>query len=350
MCTPFPPLPQDDIDHVLDHTRELWEAARGQSFFITGGTGFIGFWLLETFLAANERFSLGARATILSRNPDAFLLRAPHLAGAPGLTFVQGDVSTFEFPAGPFNCLIHAATEVADRSRPGAAAGQMDAILEGTRRVLDLAKHANVKKLLFLSSGAVYGVQPPDLPHVPETWPGAPQTTALESGYGIGKRASEHLLAVHAPSIGYQLKIARCFAFVGPHLDPDRYAIGNFIRDALAGQTLKILGDGTPLRSYLHAADLALWLWTLLLHPKAQGIYNTGSSEAISIADCARTVAGVLNPNLPVSISIPPDPARPASRYVPDTSRAARELGLIQRIPLSDGIRRTAAWHRGQLP
>jgi dTDP-glucose 4,6-dehydratase len=350
MSSTLPPLPQDDLDHVLLHTRDLWETARGQRFFITGGTGFIGIWLLETFLAANEHFSLQARATVLSRNPAAFLRRAPHLANASGLTFVQGNISTFELPVGPFDCLIHAATEVADRSSPQAAAGQMDAIIEGTRRILALSKHANVKKLLLLSSGAVYGVQPPGLPNVPEDWPGAPHTTSLESGYGIGKLASEHLLAVHAPTIGYQLKIARCFAFVGPHLDPGRYAIGNFIRDALAGQPLKILGDGTPLRSYLHAADLALWLWTILLHPDSEGIYNTGSSGAISIADCARAVAGVIDPTLTVTIATPPDPARPASRYVPDTGRATRELGLRQLIPLTDGIRRTAAWQRGLRP
>ena len=131
-----------------------------------------------------------------------------------------------------------------------------------------------------------------------------------------------------------------------PHLNPERYAISNFLRDALAGQPLKILGDGTPLRSYLHAADLAAWLWTLLLHPDSQGAYNIGSSEAISIADCARAVAKIVDPTLSVSISVPPDLGRPASRYVPDTGRAARELGLRQLIPLNDGIRRTAAWLR----
>jgi nucleoside-diphosphate-sugar epimerase len=347
MSSTFPPLPQEDLDHVLLHTRDLWETARGQSLFITGGTGFIGHWLLETFVAANKQFSLGARATVLSRNPDAFLLRAPHLAAASGLTFVQGDISNFQFPVGTFDCIIHAATEVADRSRSGAAAGQMDAILNGARGILALAQHANVKKLLFLSSGAVYGVQPPHLLNVPEDWVGAPRTTALESGYGIGKLASEHLLAVHAPTIGYQLKVARCFAFVGPHLDPERYAIGNFIRDALAGQPLKILGDGTQLRSYLHAADLALWLWTILLRPDSEGIYNTGSSEAISIAGCARAVAGVIDPTLTITIATPSDPARPVSRYVPDTCRASRELGLRQLISLTDGIGRTAAWQRG---
>ncbi len=303
---------------------------------------------METFLAANEQFSLGACATILSRNPDAFLRRAAHIAGRPSLTFIEGDISDFVFPAGPFDVLIHAATEVADRSCPGAAAGQMDAILSGTRRVLEFTRRTRVKQVLFVSSGAAYGVQPPSLPHVPETWPGAPETTSLDSGYGIGKRASEHLLAVHAPVNDYQLKIARCFAFVGPHLDPGRYAIGNFIRDALSGQPLKVLGDGTPVRSYLYAADLAIWLWTILLHPASKGIYNTGSGDSIDIAGCARAVADVINPSLSVEIAKSPVPLRPTAVYVPDTGRAERELGLRKLISLPEGIRRTASWLRGE--
>ena len=73
MCTPLTSLPQEDIDHALDHSRDIWETAGGQSFLITSGTGFIGIWLLETFLAANERLSLGARATVLSLDPAAAL-------------------------------------------------------------------------------------------------------------------------------------------------------------------------------------------------------------------------------------------------------------------------------------
>ncbi len=72
-----------DLDHVLDHTRDLWDELRGERVFITGGTGFFGCWLLESLLWAQDRLGLGVEAVVLTRNPDAFRARAPHLAGIP---------------------------------------------------------------------------------------------------------------------------------------------------------------------------------------------------------------------------------------------------------------------------
>lgn len=341
----MPPLPPEDLAHVLAHTRELWTEARGQSFFITGGTGFFGMWLLESFAHSNDTLGLGARATVLTRDPAAFARKAPHLAARADLTFVQGDIRTFAFPAGQFTYIIHAATEASAKLNDEAPHEMLDAIIGGTRRVLDFAAQCGVKKLLLTSSGAVYGKQPPELTHIPEDYLGAPDPLLPGSAYGEGKRVSEHLCAVHARQHGYEVKIARCFAFVGPHLPLDKhFAIGNFIRDALAGRPIQINGDGTPLRSYLYAADLAVWLWTILFRAPSARAYNVGSPESLSIAELAHAVAALCSPAPRVAIAHPSIAHHSPTRYVPNSIRAERDLNLHIQIPLSTALHRTLEW------
>jgi dTDP-glucose 4,6-dehydratase len=149
-------------------------------------------------------------------------------------------------------------------------------------------------------------------------------------------------------SVGLQIKIARCFAFVGPYLPLDsNYAVGNFIRDALNGEPIAIQGDGTPYRSYLYAADLAIWLWTILFKGRPVYPYNVGSENDLSIAQLALTVGNELAPKATIQIAKKPVHQQPASRYVPSTQRARQDLKLETWIPLDEAIRRTADYYRG---
>lgn len=349
MIVPFNPLPPEDLAQVLTHTRELWKEACGRSFFITGGTGFFGMWLLESFVHINDALSLGMHATVLTRDPAAFARKAPHLSGRADLKFIQGDVRSFTFPSGNFHYVIHAATEASAKLNADAPQEMLDAIIGGTRHVLNFVAQCGVKKLLLTSSGAIYGKQPAEITHLPEDYPGAPDPLLPSSAYGVGKRVSEHMCVVHARQHDYEVKIARCFAFVGPHLPLDtHFAIGNFIRDAMRGEPIRINGDGTPLRSYLYSSDLAVWLWTLLFRAPSARAYNVGSSEDLSIRQLADTVASELGGVSTVHVAQAATPALPISRYVPSTQRATQELGLRTLISLSDAVRRTADWHRSK--
>jgi nucleoside-diphosphate-sugar epimerase len=339
----------DDLRHSLDHASSAFSQLRGARLFITGGTGFFGRWLLETFQFANRELQLGANAVVLSRDPDRFLRDLPHLADDSQIAFVRGDLVSFEFPAGEFTHVIHGATETnSDSSNPDPLT-LFDAGVAGTRRVLDFTRSSGAQRFLFTSSGAIYGAQPADVTHLPEDHLLAPAPGDIACAYGHAKRAAEFLCAAYHQRYGIEPVIARGFAFVGPHLPLDSgYAIGNFIRDALRGQPIQVRGDGTPLRSYLHAADLAIWLWQLLTCARPGRAYNVGSDVALSIAELAQLVADTLSPGLPVRIAERPRPDQVPRRYIPSVERVRDELHLCIRIPLDDAIARTAAWHRKQ--
>lgn len=347
-----------DLEQILARTSDLWDELRGGRIFITGATGFFGCWLLETFAWANDHLRLNARVTILTRNPQKLKERLPHLADrAPEI--VVGDVRNFAFPDGEFSHIIHAATESSAELNAKQPELMFDTIVEGTRRCLDFAARAGVRKFLLTSSGAVYGKQPPDLTHIPENFTGGPDPLDSDSAYAEGKRSAELMCALAAKQNGLQVKIARCFAFVGPYMKLDaHFAIGNFIRDHIEGAPIRVHGDGTPVRSYMYASDLMIWLWTILFRGKSGRAYNVGSEDGVNIADLASAVAGIQCPErgrtgserLRVEILEKPVAGAPIPRYVPSTARARQELGLRCTVSLHAAIERTLDWNHAQYP
>ena len=345
--TPRQSLPAEDLDHVLAHTRDVWACARGKRIFLTRGTGFFGAWLVDSFAYANAQLDLHAELVVLSRDPDAAVRRLPQFATHPGVSLHRGDVRGFARPDGPFDIVIHGAAESSQQQRVGDHRHMFDTIIEGTRETLTFAGATGAATYLLLSSGAVYGRQPSDLGHLPESYTGAPDLSAA-SAYAEGKRAAEVMAAIEAERAGLSVRVARCFAFVGPHLPLDaHFAIGNFLRDAMGEGPIRIRGDGTATRSYLYMADLAIWLWTLALSPVARGAYNVGSEEGMSILETAQAVARVVRgPRTRIEVAgVPGDPAA-LHRYVPSTARARDELRLVQTVGIDDAIRRTELWYR----
>lgn len=338
---------EQDLEHILEHTRDLWDELRGKRIFITGGTGFFGRWLLESFAYANTKLNLKSSITVLSRNPDAFIRRAPELCRDTAITFCQGDVRDFTYPEEEYPFIIHGATTVGTSPVDEEPLALLDTIIQGTRRTLDFAVQTHCHNFLYISSGAVYGSQPSDMPRIPEPYMGGLDTLKSDSTYGEGKRVAELLCSLyHKRHPNIATKIARCFAFVGPHMPLNSHiAIVNFIRDALHGNPILIKGDGTPCRSYLYASDLAIWLWTILFRAQPCRPYNVGSGDSVSILETANLVANIANPPLPVSVAQQPE-NRPIQRYVPDVSRAKIELGLTGKISLSDSIYRTVSFSK----
>ena len=232
----------DDLDLVASSTIHLWSELRRQRIFITGGTGFIGCWLVETFCHVNRYFGLDAQAVILTRNPDAFARKCPHLASDPAVSLWPGDVRSFQFPDGDFGFVIHAATEASPKQATEQPLEMLSTIIAGTERALQFASARGATKVLLTSSGAVYGKQPSSMAHVPETYLGGPDPLDPISVYAEGKRAAELLCSVYAGHNKLECKIGALLGIL--------WAVSSS-RSALRNRQLHRRCSGRPAYSHL---------------------------------------------------------------------------------------------------
>ena len=326
-----------DLDAALERAEaDVRTLAEGR-LFITGGTGFVGTWLLELLTWAARRLELDLRVVALTRSPNLWARRVPHLAGGI-VTAVAGDVRTFAFPTGEFAAAILGAASSDNAWTTAHPAEVMETITVGTRRGLEFAEASGMSRVLLLSSGAVYGRQPVDLAGLPEDHLGQPDG---RDSYGSAKRAAE-ALTMRWSGAGHSAAVARVFSVYGAY-QPLRthFAIGNFIADALEGRPVTVRGDGVPVRSYLYGADLAVALLACLVRGTRGAAYNVGGTETIRLGDLAALIASLASP--PVAVQVVGLPGA-ADRYVPDVRRIATELGFVPEVALVDGLRKTMAW------
>jgi nucleoside-diphosphate-sugar epimerase len=337
-----------DLDLILAETGSIWNELRDKRIFITGGTGFFGCWLLESFIWANEKHSLNARAVVLTRNPDAFRVKRPNLTNNANIILHCGDVTSFKYPTGEFSYVIDAAASAGKVRDWNSARMNFESMFDGTRRVLNFAEQAGTRRYLFVSSGAVYGRQPVSMTQVAEEYLGAPVTTDWSSFYGEGKRAGEHLSSLFTNVNTLSTSIARCFSFLGPYMPlNESFAVGNFIRDVLEDKDIILRGDGSPIRSYLYAADLMIWLWSILFKGVSGRAYNVGSAEEISILTLARKIATFGKPPCRVVINANSFTNEIRQRYVPNVDRMQKELGCKCYTDLQSAITKTLEWFHG---
>src|SRR5439155_15013778 len=127
-------------------------------------------------------------------------------------------VRNFSPPEGVFTHVIHAATPASAKLNETDPLEMIDIVVAGTRHVTELAKQMGVKRFLFMSSGAVYGDQPHGVERVAEDFRGGPNPLELRSAYAEAKRLAELICVAAGRREGFEVVIARGFAFVGPFL------------------------------------------------------------------------------------------------------------------------------------
>ena len=335
-------LPQEDLQFIDDKLSFISQKLNNKHIFITGATGFIGSWLLESLIYIAKQKNINLSISILTRNKNNFLNNYPHLQNSL-FNILEGDIRSLEVNAIDRNIdyIIHAATDAKlNHENPLLVA---DTIVQGTRNVLEICRQHKITKLLFLSSGAVYGKDSPELSGFGENSPLSPDCNNSVSSYGEAKRYAELLCSIYHKQFQIPYVTARCFSFVGPRLPINsHFAIGNFIKNIICNEDIEISGDGKDIRSYLYIADLVVWLFNILINAKPATVYNVGSNNNYTIEQIAQMVIKstkstrkykILNQNIN------------SSAYIPNINKALEELNVAVFHNIEESIIKTKNWY-----
>ena len=330
----------------LERLLAAFERLDGSRILLTGGSGFVGKWMLQTAKIAQENSQNKIELVIPTRRLSAQHVQNAIAVGCPNVSWVEGDFLNEVPDVGHVDMIIHTATPASAQLNAENPAEMLRINVEAMKSVLRYA--GDNQPLLFTSSGAVYGTQPQTVSHIPEGTVQPNRPAGQLNAYAQGKQIAEQLCR-EAGDIGQCSPIiARLFAFGGEYLPRDtHFAIGNFIQNALDRQPIAIQGDGRARRSYLYGADMATWLWSALTHGGDQDAepFHIGSEHSVSILELAQTVAKVSGevlsyvPEITVAKAI--DTSEPVHQYVPANLRTRQTLQVAEWASLEDIIRRT---------
>jgi nucleoside-diphosphate-sugar epimerase len=339
---------KEDLRAISSAGIEKLDPLRDETLLITGGTGFVGTWLTELTAYLNDDHGFHTELVLLSTNASEFRVRAPHLAERDDVTLIERDIRNLTDIPTDITYIIHAAATPDRRVHASEPLRTVQTIVDGTNSLLEYASRlSDLRKVLNLSSGLIYGTQPWNMKGIPESMVGSLDCGAFNSAYAESKRMAENICSIYRNQHRLPITTARPFAFIGPYQSLDRpWAINNFIRDALLGGPIRILGEGRTVRSYMYPSDMAWWMLNILVRGDVGQSYNVGSPDEISLQDLAKKIASKF-PSSPKIISgLSKGPEVQASKFVPDVELAMRRLGLRVTVDLDKAIDSTIEWNR----
>jgi dTDP-glucose 4,6-dehydratase/UDP-glucuronate decarboxylase len=351
-----------DIDHILTSAADAFERLAGSDLLITGGGGFLGYYLTQAALAYGDRDpSRPIQVTVF----DSFIRGLPdwldELRDHPRLTVRAQDLrDPLPDDMPDFDFIIHAAGIASPTFYRAHPIETMDANITGLRTLLDHAvaqagRARPVRGFLFYSSSEIYGDPSADAIPTPETYRGFVSCTGPRACYDESKRYGETLCVTFAQVHGLPITMARPFNNYGPGMKiTDGRVIADFARNILDGADITMLSDGSPTRTFCYVADAVAGYYKVLALGRPGEPYNVGvEGPEISMIDLARAMgvaghdlfgyAGTITAGVsPEAVYLVDNP----SRRRPSIDKARAELAFEPSIGLEDGLRRTLLWYR----
>ena len=286
---------EEDLTSVLQAGLD-WNRFRNKTVLVTGGSGFLPAYMVETLLLLNARTGTGCRVVCLVRNLSKAAKRFAEYASRTDLILLEGDVSKpFSIPW-PCDFIIHAASQASPKFYGVDPVGTMTANLNGTHQLLEMARGWGSEGFLFFSSGEVYGQVDPA--HIPtrENQYGYLDCLAPRSCYAESKRAAETMVASYVQQYNLPAVIVRPFHTYGPGMTLDDGRVyADFVNDIVCRRDISLHSDGKAIRAFCYLGDATAGFFTVLLKGRPGQAYNVGNpAGAISIGDLADLLTGLV--------------------------------------------------------
>lgn len=353
----------EDLESMGDRLDEEFSRLAGRRLLITGGAGFLGYYLVQAPLAWN---GLGRGEPIRVTVFDNYARGVPRwlevLDRDPNLELLRHDITDplpVDMPH--FDYVIHAASIASPTFYRQYPIETMDANVDGLRELLDwavdrAADGAPLEGFLFFSTSEVYGdPSPEDIP-TPETYRGNVSCTGPRACYDESKRFGETLCVNFARHRDVPVSIARPFNNYGPGLKlGDRRVLPDFARDVLAGRDIVLLSDGSATRTFCYVADAVVGYYKILVRGERAEPYNIGTdAPEISMWDLARKVGelagGLFGYEGRVTRQESSDEdylVDNPNRRCPVIDKARTAFGYEPAVDLDEGLRRSLVWYAG---
>ena len=351
-----------DLDDICNNLKDEFVRLSGKHLLLTGGAGFLGYYLAQSILHWNQRVAEPERIRLsvydnYARGVPRWLTR---LQRDGSVTVVRHDITKPLPPRMPdFEYIIHAASIASPTYYRRLPIETMDANVNGLRALLEYfraLKEANkpIGGFLFFSSSEIYGDPSPENIPTPEEYRGNVSCTGPRACYDEAKRYGETLCVNFARHYGLPIKVARPFNNYGPGLKiSDRRAIPDFARDILAGRDIVMLSDGSPTRTFCYVADAVTGYYKVLSNGRAGEAYNIGvEAPEISVADVAKRLVSIARDLFGYSGKVVTQASADRdylvdnpNRRCPKIAKARSELGFNPTISLDEGLRRLLIWY-----
>jgi len=334
-----------DCEDTATWSLKLLNDLKNQKVYVAGGTGFMGSWIAEFISFLNDNYQFNASLIIVSRNTESFREEKKHLAHRKDIQFINKDVRNLNEIPSDCSYIIHAAASPDNRAHMSNPIETISTITKGTDNLIDSAfRLPNLKKFLYLSSGQVYGKCVSENEFISESDFGPLDCNKITSIYPEAKRLAEATCCAYSSQYKLPNVIARPFSFIGPYQSLSKpWAINNFINDALNNKTIRIIGNGEPVRSFMYPADLVVWILKILVSGKLNTAYNIGSPMGISLKDAAKKIVQIAQTNVNIDIRFNNNDS---NHFVPDITLCEKELGLKLNYDIDKTFRRSIEWFK----